>query len=258
MLRASAPSRTKPDSVTIAVTPRVQPGQRPAAAASSLDAAWRWNTGSAISWLMVRQWSADMRSRRLKATRDTLSRWRKRALRMRRGAAAPAPYPRAGEVGPTSLSRTHSAAALPPSLPSSSCGLMATRAAGRHRVIDRRRSGRTGIGSRRCATAGWPRADQRCSGGPRGVSSENDVLDRRIGDHPGVLRAAAALHRDHRGRLSPAVISAPGRRHHAARSGGHSANTRQADGTRPAPATPWRAAVPALAPATRANALCAT
>ena len=41
---------------------------RPAPAAAHRGAA-RWNTGSPISWLSVRQLSSDMRSRRLKATR---------------------------------------------------------------------------------------------------------------------------------------------------------------------------------------------
>ena len=73
------PSSTKPESVIIAVVAR-----------SSQTSVFgnegsRVNTGSAISRLRVRQWSADIRSRRLKATRES---WRRRWLSVASGLVA--------------------------------------------------------------------------------------------------------------------------------------------------------------------------
>ena len=59
------PSSTKPDSVIIDVT------ARSSQLSAKGRAAPRWNTGSAASWFSVRQLSADMRSRRLNAVRES-------------------------------------------------------------------------------------------------------------------------------------------------------------------------------------------
>jgi hypothetical protein len=73
------PSSTKPESVIIAVIARSSQTRVFGSEGSRL------NTGSAITRLRVRQWSADIRSRRLKATRES---WRSRWLRAASGLVA--------------------------------------------------------------------------------------------------------------------------------------------------------------------------
>ena len=75
------PSRTKPESVIIDVIARSSQTSVIGSAGS------RCSAGSPIRRLSVRQWSTDIRSRRLKATRDRLAEpLRERAFGMRRGA----------------------------------------------------------------------------------------------------------------------------------------------------------------------------
>ena len=73
------PSRTKPESVIIAVIARSSQTSVFGSDGSRL------NTGSAMTRLRVRQWSADIRSRRLKATRES---WRRRWLSAASGLVA--------------------------------------------------------------------------------------------------------------------------------------------------------------------------
>ena len=164
------PSRTKPESVIIDVIARSSQTSVIGSAGS------RCSAGSPIRRLSVRQWSTDIRSRRLKATRaEAAEPLRERALGMRRGAAQARAALRLFSTMPSCSARVHAGGA-PTRVPHPRAPARSPRAAGARSRRSARRSGRTRTGSRRRARRASRRRRPGRRRSPSFDSSENSAL----------------------------------------------------------------------------------